>query len=46
MYDKKSDSITKVMLANEKLRLLREKNGINEPVDTLALLQQYACAIT
>ena len=42
VYQTKSDSITKVMVAKEKLRQWREKKGIKEPIDTLALLEQYS----
>lgn len=40
-WQKKSDSITKAMLTQEKQKLYREKMGIKDPIDTLAILNQY-----
>lgn len=41
LLHRKLDSINKVSDAKMKLRLLAEKKGINLPMDTLAMLQQY-----
>jgi hypothetical protein len=45
VYRRKLDSIGRHYAAAEKLRLWREKRGIKESIDTLALLQQYASLI-
>jgi hypothetical protein len=41
-WQKKADSLTRAMVATEKLRHYREKMGIKEPIDTLAVLEQFA----
>jgi hypothetical protein len=41
-YQKKYDSSTKAILNQQKLAKLMEKRGIKPPIDTLAILKQYA----
>jgi hypothetical protein len=41
-YQKKSDSITRAMVKQKKLRELAEKSRVKLPADTLSILGQYA----